>query len=221
MVIYEKERREIKMIGIWNYTVILTYVSLASSFVGMVMALNGRIMPALLCLAFSGLCDAFDGRVARSKKDRTDSEKLFGIQLDSLCDVVCFGFLPVVICYQMGVTSKVGMGLMIFYCIAAVARLAYFNMLELEKNDGECPKSSGYRGLPVTSIAVIFPVLYFANYWIPFEFKPLVWELMMLITGGLFVANIRIQKPTLLHILVLTIIVSGLFVTMPFLKMTV
>lgn len=56
------------MIGIWNYTVVLTYISLASSAYGMVLALNNKIISALLCLAFSGLCDAFDGRIARSKK---------------------------------------------------------------------------------------------------------------------------------------------------------
>ena len=46
---------------------------------------------------FSGFCDMFDGIVARTKKDRTDEEKRFGIQLDSLSDIVCFGVLPFVI----------------------------------------------------------------------------------------------------------------------------
>ena len=120
------------MIGFWNYTVLLTYLSLASSVCGMVFAFDGKIMSALACLAFSGLCDAFDGRVARSKKDRTDSEKMFGIQLDSLCDVVGFGFLPGIICYKLGLQSPVGVALIIFYCIASVARLAYYNMLEID-----------------------------------------------------------------------------------------
>ena len=35
-----------------------------------------------------------DGRVARTKKNRTEDEKNFGIQLDSLCDVICFGVFP-------------------------------------------------------------------------------------------------------------------------------
>ena len=38
---------------------------------------------AVLCLALSGLCDMFDGKIARRKTDRTDDEKCFGIQIDS------------------------------------------------------------------------------------------------------------------------------------------
>lgn len=207
------------MIGIWNYTVVLTYISLASSAYGMVLALNNKIISALLCLAFSGLCDAFDGRIARSKKDRTDSEILFGIQLDSLCDVICFGFLPGLICYQLGLNSPIGIALIIFYCIAAVARLAYYNVLELER-DSEDAAPHCYHGLPVTSIVVVFPLLYFATDWIPARFNPLLWELMLLVMGGLFLSNIKIPKPGLRQILILTIVVVSLFLAMPFFVLT-
>ena len=83
-----------KFIGFYDYTVILTYISLISAFVGMCMASRGRFTAAILCLMLSGLCDAFDGAVARSKKNRTEDEKANGIQLDSLCDVICFGVFP-------------------------------------------------------------------------------------------------------------------------------
>lgn len=195
------------MIGIWNYTVILTYMSLASAACGMTLAINEQIGPALVCLAFSGLCDAFDGRVARSKPNRTDSEILYGIQLDSLCDVVCFGFFPVVICYQLGLTTPIGIGSMIFYCIASVARLAYFNTLELERDpDDTSPKC--YHGLPITSIVVIFPIFYAISNWIPDAGQHLFWELMLVVTGGLFISNIRIGKPKLRHIALGVIVVS-------------
>ena len=51
------------------------------------------VMLLLLC----GLFDTFDGRVARSKKNRTEKEKAFGVQIDSLSDLVAFGVLPVCI----------------------------------------------------------------------------------------------------------------------------
>lgn len=204
------------MIGFWNYTVLLTYLSLASSVCGMVFAFDGKIVPALACLAFSGLCDAFDGRVARSKKDRTASEKMFGIQLDSLCDVVGFGFLPGIICYKLGLHSPVGVGLIIFYCIASVARLAYYNMLEIEKDGSEQSKHC-YYGLPITSIVVIFPVTYYIAYFLPSHFETLVWELMLLVTGGLFISNIRVPKPGLRQILLISLGVATLFLAMPFL----
>ena len=73
-----------KLIGVYDYTVILTYLRLISSVFGMTQAIHGDYKMAIFCLAFSGAGDAFDGRVARTKKNRTEDEKNFGIQLDSL-----------------------------------------------------------------------------------------------------------------------------------------
>ena len=87
------------MLGIYDYTVVLTYVSLMVSIGGMMLSVNGHLNLAVLCLAISGLCDMFDGKIARTKKDRTEEEKCFGIQIDSLCDIVCFGVGPAIICY--------------------------------------------------------------------------------------------------------------------------
>ena len=67
------------MIGYYNYTVWLTFVGMLSSVVGMGFAVQGKIIAAVICLMFSGFCDMFDGIVARTKKDRTDEEKRFGI----------------------------------------------------------------------------------------------------------------------------------------------
>ena len=89
------------MIGFYDYTVILTYISFASAVSGIFCASTGHVRWAIVFLAFSGLCDMFDGKIARTKKERTEDEKNFGIQIDSLCDVVCFGVFPIVLCYQL------------------------------------------------------------------------------------------------------------------------
>lgn len=49
------------MLGVYDYTVILTYISLMVSIGGMLFSLNGDCRMALVCLAISGLCDMFDG----------------------------------------------------------------------------------------------------------------------------------------------------------------
>ena len=82
------------MLGFYNYTVVLTYVSLLISSVGVYLAAAGQPFYALCCLLASGICDMFDGKIARTRKKSTDEEKRFGIQIDSLCDVICFGVLP-------------------------------------------------------------------------------------------------------------------------------
>lgn len=58
------------MIGFYDYTVILTYLSLMSGTIGIMLCLNGMGHPYLgmFFLLFSGLCDTFDGKVARTKK---------------------------------------------------------------------------------------------------------------------------------------------------------
>lgn len=64
------------MIGFYNYTVWLTFIGMLSSTVGIGLALGGNVTAAVICLMFSGFCDMFDGIVARTKKDRTDEERL-------------------------------------------------------------------------------------------------------------------------------------------------
>jgi len=152
-----------RLIGFYNYTVVLTYISLISSLVGMRFAYVGKIGLAIACLAFSGFCDMFDGVVARTKKNRTNDEKNFGIQLDSLCDVVCFGVLPAVILYFCGVNTVYGIAILVFYALCAVIRLAFFNVLETKRQMTESGCAKEYRGLPVTSSAIIFPAAYLCD----------------------------------------------------------
>lgn len=51
------------MLGVYDYTVVLTYVSLMVSIGGMMFAVNGHLHLGVMCLAISGLCDMFDGKI--------------------------------------------------------------------------------------------------------------------------------------------------------------
>ena len=183
-----------KFIGVYDYTVILTYMSFVSGMLGMMFAYQGRIGLAIACLMISGVCDMFDGVVARSKKNRTADEKNFGIQLDSLCDVVCFGVVPAVILYFSGVNSAFGVAILIFYALCAVIRLAFFNVLETKRqlNEGGCAK--GYRGLPVTSSAMILPFFYLIGLALPSGIMTVINHILPLVTGILFISDFYIPK---------------------------
>ncbi len=65
------------MLGVYDYTVVLTYVSLMVSIGGMMFAVNGHLHLGVMCLAISGLCDMFDGKIARTKKEPDRSGKAF------------------------------------------------------------------------------------------------------------------------------------------------
>ena len=91
-------------VGFWHYGVILTYLSLASAVVGICFSVGGAKEPypwvGVVCLLISGLCDAFDGIVARTRKNRTREDCMFGERIDSLADLVAFGVAPAMIGYN-------------------------------------------------------------------------------------------------------------------------
>lgn len=211
------------MIGFYNYTVILTYLSLVSAGIGIVTSLSGTGHPyiGMIFLLFCGLCDAFDGKVARTKKDRCDTECKFGIQIDSLSDVVAFGVLPVCIgaaLYRqtriMHVTDTLVnkflgillLAIMAFYILAAMIRLAYFNVTEEERQKTEGGTRKYYLGLPVTSAAIIFPTIllicYIFRSTLKIDLSPIYFGVLIL-TAFLFLLKFQLKKPGLKTILIM------------------
>ena len=183
-----------KLIGFYDYTVILTYLSLVSAVIGMVSASRGSFGTAIVCILVSGICDAFDGTVARTKKNRTEDEKNFGIQLDSLCDVVSFGVAPAFLCYHMGVDGIFGMICVCLFSLCALIRLAFFNVLEAKRQQVEEGCNKYYRGLPVTSISMIFPVVYLLRGVCSGEVFTGILHGMLIIVAFLFVLDFKVKK---------------------------
>ena len=211
------------MLGFYDYTVLLTYLSLVSAGTGIVVSLSGGGHPfiGVFLLLFCGLCDAFDGKVARTKKNRTDMERRYGIQIDSLTDLVAFGVLPACIGLAMLRTSPimkmlrhrcpervevflVGVlgAIMVLYILAAMIRLAYFNVTEEERQRTEGGVRQYYTGLPVTSASLIFPLVLLLQYIVPVDVTP-VYFVTALLTGFAFLSRIQIRKPTLKGILIM------------------
>lgn len=188
------------MIGYYNYTVILTYISLLSSILGIFFASGiGGSAPhpeyAVVCLMVSGLCDMFDGKIARTMK-RTEEEKKFGIQIDSLCDLICFGVLPVVIGYSIGMNSWADIPVLMLFPLCAVIRLAYFNVTEDERQQKTAENRRVYEGLPVTSVALILPLLYSFREDIGIERFPYVYGAVLFLIAIAFITRFRVKKPS-------------------------
>lgn len=184
-----------KFIGFYDYTVILTYLSLISSLIGMEFAADGQLAVAICCLVISGICDMFDGVIARSKKDRTADGKNFGIQIDSLCDLVCFGVFPAIILHFCGVDGVLGHAILILYVLCAVIRLAFFNVLETKRQTTEDGCAKGYRGLPVTSIAIILPFFRLVGLLLPDTANTVICYIIPALVGILFIADFHFPKP--------------------------
>lgn len=214
------------MIGFYDYTVVLTYLSLLSACTGIIVSLAGPGHPYIgtFFLLFCGLCDAFDGKVARHKKDRSDAERAFGIQIDSLSDLVAFGVLPVAIgtamlrwspiMYALGIKAPhavfllvdaVLIAILILYALAALIRLAYFNVTEEERQKVETGARKYYTGMPVTTVALIFPFIQLLQYITPMDVT-LVYFATAIICGLAFLLPISIRKPGIKGILIMVAI---------------
>ena len=183
------------MIGFYNYSVILTYLGLISSVFGITQIIDGHEATAFMCLVVSGICDLFDGKIARSMKDRSDHEKVFGIQIDSLCDLVCFGVFPAVIGYHYETVYPLRVISSVSIVLCAVIRLGYFNVMEEERQRSTAEIRKEYEGMPVTSVAMILPIIYMGRFNIPPEIFPYVFQGFMLLISLLFILRIKINKP--------------------------
>ena len=189
-------------VGIYNYTVIITYLSLVSAGLGMFFASRGSFKAALLFLLLSGLCDMIDGPVARTRK-RTETEQKFGIQIDSLCDCISFGIQPAVLVYYIAAYNSFGSDVLdiialivgIAFALCAVIRLAYFNVTEEERQDKEKGKKrTGYQGLPVTNSSLIIPGLYSARYFTEGKVFASIMVAGLAIVAFLYVYNFKMFK---------------------------
>lgn len=204
------------MIGFYNYTVYLTYISLMVSGVGLYFAASGRPLIAIICLMTSGLCDMFDGKIARTRHKSTEMERNFGIQLDSLADIVCFGVLPAMIgksffdafldekgislsdyALALNHAALCALGCLLILC--ALIRLAYFNVTEEERQKTTDAHRTSYIGLPVTTGSLIFPLAYAMTYvlatFLPARIAMYLYALVMLVVAVCFIAPFSVRKP--------------------------
>lgn len=171
-----------RVLGHWNGSVVLTYAGVAAAVLGMALP-----HPALgfACLVLAGVADLFDGVVAR-RFDRTPEQQAFGVQLDSLADMVGFVALPIVLALRTTGDAWWQPLVLIAYAIAAIARLAFFNVVTEGPAD--------YRGLPVTYAALVLPLVYLLGRAAPAAYAPVLWAGLVVLALA-FVADVRVAKP--------------------------
>jgi CDP-diacylglycerol--serine O-phosphatidyltransferase len=168
--------------------------------IGIYFALGGNIGYAIICLMVCGLCDMFDGPLARQFK-RTVKEESFGIQIDALADLVSFGVFPAVIGYAVSahyLTDQTSPMMILniaaaaIFVLAALTRLAYFNVVEIELHNKK-ERRKYYEGMPVTFVAILIPLIYSIclNFGVPLSS---VYSVMLLAFSVFFVIRVRIPK---------------------------
>lgn len=109
---------------------------------------SSAFFTAALLIMYAGIFDALDGRVARWT--RTQSE--FGVQMDSLVDVVSFGVAPGVLLYKWGLEAygRAGFIVAFAFVLCGVFRLSRFNMKAMDEEVSDGPKRYT-EGLAITA----------------------------------------------------------------------
>jgi CDP-diacylglycerol--serine O-phosphatidyltransferase len=133
--------------GVYILPNIFTTLSLFFGFYSILAAINGRYSQAAWFIFISALCDGLDGTVARM----TNTTSRFGVEYDSLCDLVAFGVAPAVLVYLWALTPgdlgpqypRLGLAVSFFYLACGALRLARFNVFSETRDPGF------FQGLPI------------------------------------------------------------------------
>lgn len=184
-----------KLLGYYDYTVVLTYGGMLFAFCGILKAIGGRYQDAVFCLLLAGICDMFDGAVAATK-NRMEREKRFGIQIDSLSDLISFGVLPGIFVYMISDGNALIGVIAGGFVLCALIRLAYFNVLEEDRQRETKEKRKSYLGVPVTTIAVFLPALYFL-YDRKLCKNIFYFPVLLILMGAGYLLPVEIRKPGL------------------------
>lgn len=168
---------------------LLTLAGLLLALGTALLAAHGKLALGLATLAGSGLCDLFDGLVAR-RMTRDDAGRAFGARLDSVVDACSFGLAPAVLLHFAGMRSLPEIAILGLFVCAAVWRLAWFDTVGIEgRGDARY-----YHGLPTTFVALIVPVGLLAGFAGAAALRVAASACALLLAVAM-VSPIRVRKP--------------------------
>lgn len=123
----------------------ITILGLLCGVYSIILSIDGKFVYAAYALILSALFDGLDGKVARLVRGTSE----FGVQLDSLCDVVSFGVAPAILVYSwvLAPFGRLGLMAMFLFVACGALRLARFNV-----QAGKI-SSEYFVGLPIPAAA--------------------------------------------------------------------
>jgi CDP-diacylglycerol--serine O-phosphatidyltransferase len=135
--IFKSEHRK----GIYILPNIFTSLNIFCGFYGIVAAFNGKFVAAAVSIVIAGIFDGLDGKIARA----TNSTSEFGLEYDSLADVISFGLAPALIMYLWALKPLGRMGWLaaFLFTVCGALRLARFN------TQSGTVSSDHFVGLPI------------------------------------------------------------------------
>ena len=172
--------------GIFLLPSLFTAGNLFCGVFAILMAFNGEYRMAAMLIVAAVLLDGVDGAVARL----THTTSQFGVEFDSLADVVSFGVAPAVLVYVFALDpwgTWGGFGAALF-AVCGALRLARFNVQTLTA------EKSYFTGLPIPAAAAMVAAIIFMYLMLGIEStgsKPVVFTVIACALAGLMVSNFR------------------------------
>jgi len=174
--------------GIYILPSLFTTASLFAGFYAIVQAMNGNFELAPIAIFIAMVLDALDGRVARL----THTESDFGMQYDSIVDMVSFGVAPALVMYEWALSGmgKLGWLAAFVFCAGAGLRLARFNT-----QVGSTDKRY-FMGLPSPSAAAVVMgfIWVLHSYGLPGRSVSIIALLVTVAAGMLMVSKFRFRS---------------------------
>ena len=204
--------------GVFLLPATITSVGLLSGFYSIVSAVSGHFEVAAVMIVIAFVCDGLDGRIARAS--RTSSQ--FGVEYDSLCDVVAFGVAPAMLAYSWALKpiGSLGIGVSGFFVLCGALRLARFNVQTATAD------KSRFVGLPIPSAAGMIAALALAYSYFEFDSPRTLCTIMAPVTlalGALMISRVpypsfktvKIDKRVQVELVIAMLVFAAMVFAMP------
>ncbi len=189
------DKRNIRQRGAFLLPNALTTCALFAGVYSIISGINGAYVTASIAIGIAGLLDGLDGRVARM----TNTQSEFGVQYDSLSDMISFGLAPAILTFNWSLQSmgeisplagKLGWLAAFVYIACAALRLARFNSQAALATDSD---KTYFQGLasPAAALMLAITVWFFEDRGVAGEsVRWLMWALTLAV-GLLMFSNVR------------------------------
>ena len=189
---------------------LFTFISLTLGLTALKFAIDNKWEISVSLVVFASFLDNIDGKIARYLKANSN----FGVELDSLSDLISFGVTPPIIIYLWSESVAIdGMwAMVIFYAICSSSRLAKFNTLSHEKAPSE-KKIKFFSGIstPAAAGITLLPLMIFFRFDLDILSNEFFIKFYLLIPSALMISNVpsyslkglRFEKKLLPFIIIL------------------
>jgi CDP-diacylglycerol--serine O-phosphatidyltransferase len=171
--------------GVYLLPNVLTLCGLFCGFFAIMASINGNYLHAAWAIIIANIFDGLDGWIARL----TNTTTRFGIELDSLSDLVTFGVAPALMMYKWALMpfDRIGWAAAFLFVACGALRLARFNV-----QSGQ-PGSKAFKGMPIPGAASVLSsiVIFYYEFWTGIPEKNIFFLIMVILLSLLMVSTLR------------------------------